>query len=274
MNKITLVVVASAAVFCSAASAADLPVYKKAPAAPAVYDWSGVYIGAHIGGGWSSTSFADPSVGPPLVFVDDDFLPFGVAGTNAKGSAFLGGAQVGWMYQIARLVVGGDLDFSGTRLTGTGSGPASVGFGSGGAFANEIYRIRTNWTATSTVTVGLAHDHWLFYSKAGAALANNSYNLSIAGSDFGSPVGFSAPGTSETRVGWTVGVGLKWAFSDNWFANIEYDYLDFGSKTQAFTGQAFGFENTQATLTPTFNERINQVKVGVNYKLPAGVLPW
>jgi outer membrane immunogenic protein len=275
-QKLLVAAAASAAVFCGAASAADFPVYRKAPAAPAAYDWSGVYIGAHIGGGWSSTSFVDPSAGTPIALVDDDFVPLGIVGNTARGSAFLGGAQVGWMYQVAKLVVGGDLDFSGTRLTGTPSGPATVSFGSGGAFANEAFNIRTRWTATSTATVGLAHDHWLLYSKAGAALANNSYNVSIAGSDFGSAITSSVPGFSETRVGWTVGAGLKWAFTDNWFANIEYDYLDFGSKAQGFTGQLAAFSNNSAnaTLTPTFNERINQVKVGINYKIPAAALPW
>jgi outer membrane immunogenic protein len=265
------------------ASAADLPEYTKAPAAPAAYDWSGVYIGGHVGGGWSTTSFADPTAVDTLGFVTNDFVG-SVAGTKANASSFLGGAQIGWMYQIARLVIGGDLDFSGTSLTGTGSGIIQ-GFSNtigGSASGTETYSVHTDWTATATTTLGLARGEWLFYSKAGAAFAHNSYNISVAANDtLRTPavsLGFSAPGTTETRIGWTVGAGMKWAFANNWFANIEYDYLDFGSKAQGFTGQLTGNRlvppNTNATLTPIFNERISQVKVGVNYKFPAGFLLW
>ena len=35
------------------AGAADMPV-KARPLAPAIYDWSGFYIGVHGGGGWGS----------------------------------------------------------------------------------------------------------------------------------------------------------------------------------------------------------------------------
>jgi outer membrane immunogenic protein len=277
---VILATAASAVVLGGAASAADLPVYTKAPAATAAYDWSGVYIGGHIGGGWSTTGFQDPTAGTAVSAFDDGFAPGGLSGTNANTSGFLGGGQIGWMYQIARLVVGGDLDFSKTSLTGSGGGAANLGFFNFGQSATEAYSVHTDWTATSTATIGLARGEWLVYSKGGAALAHNSYNVNIAANDpFMGPFGFSAPGTSETRVGWTVGVGLKWAFWNNWFANIEYDYLDFGSKAQGFTGQLT--EHTglpaipqNATLTPIFNERISELKFGINYKFPAESLFW
>jgi outer membrane immunogenic protein len=30
---------------------------------------------------------------------------------------------------------------------------------------------------------------------------------------------------SDTRVGWTVGVGVEWAFAGNWTTKVEYDYI-------------------------------------------------
>jgi outer membrane immunogenic protein len=46
------------------ASAADLPargpVYKAAPVAPFI-DWTGFYVGGHIGGGWGTKDIFDPS---------------------------------------------------------------------------------------------------------------------------------------------------------------------------------------------------------------------
>jgi opacity protein-like surface antigen len=36
---------------------------------------------------------------------------------------------------------------------------------------------------------------------------------------------------SQTRVGWTAGVGVEKKFSRNWSAKLEYLNLDFGTKT-------------------------------------------
>jgi outer membrane immunogenic protein len=55
MKKILLATSALLATVC-VASAADLAArhYAKAPVAPiaTVYDWTGFYIGGHVGGGW------------------------------------------------------------------------------------------------------------------------------------------------------------------------------------------------------------------------------
>ena len=53
--------------FPAAGRAADLPL--KAPALKAVYDWTGLYIGAHAGvtRGTSSATLTDPTVAFPVV---------------------------------------------------------------------------------------------------------------------------------------------------------------------------------------------------------------
>src|SRR2546421_13096828 len=54
MKKIFLagVALAALAVPASAADLATRPTYKAPVAIPVVYNWSGVYIGAHVGGAW------------------------------------------------------------------------------------------------------------------------------------------------------------------------------------------------------------------------------
>lgn len=89
------VFVAFSSVF--SASAADLrrPVYK-APSylSPApIYNWTGFYIGAHGGYGWSNFS-GDGTFGP--------------GSATAKG--FLGGGQLGYNYQIGQFVIGAEAD--------------------------------------------------------------------------------------------------------------------------------------------------------------------
>jgi len=66
------------------------------------------------------------------------------------------------------------------------------------------------------------------------------------------------------RWGWTLGMGLEYAFLPNWSAKIEYDFIDFGSQTYNFpvTSTAVGatnFANRSYTLM------VHEMKLGVNY---------
>ena len=90
----------SMAGFVGAAQAADLParVYTKAPAMiPAVYDWSGVYIGINGGGGSSHNCYTITSVaGAPVT-------PSSEGCHDATGGMV--GGQLGYPLAICRLGV-------------------------------------------------------------------------------------------------------------------------------------------------------------------------
>jgi outer membrane immunogenic protein len=281
--------------YASAADlAAPLPVVK-GPVAYSAFDWSGVYIGGHIGGGWEKTTFSDPSAAhiytfdafgsgapPPAGPFQPTDIANGAAASNARPSSFLGGVQGGWMYQIGRLVVGGDFDFSWTRLNGSGLG--DYGLEVPRDFVNEAYSTNTKWTGTATTMIGVARDRLLFYGTAGVAWARHDYTLASNGFSLfqAGAFAYGPASVSDTLVGWTVGTGVKWAFTNNWFLNVEYDYMDFGSKAQDFTSlcvTAGGRCVTQplapsfavpATFNPTFNHQISEVKVGLNYKFAPG----
>jgi outer membrane immunogenic protein len=169
-----------------------------------------------------------------------------------------------------------NFDFSGTSMQGSGSSTAST---IATAFYTESYNVRSKWTATSTATVGIASGTWLFYGKAGVAFVDNSYGLNVAGafSAFApgtTPFSF-ASSTDRVSVGWTSGIGVKWALSNDLFVNAEYDFMDFGSTTQTFNGTftatpASGL-NPAGTFTPVFYQTISEVKVGINYKFSSGL---
>jgi outer membrane immunogenic protein len=230
--------------------AADLP-FKAAPpaVAPAGYDWSGLYFGAHIGGGWATNDISDPSLGIVGVLLG---VP---AVQTVDSSGILGGVQGGWNYQIGRLVVGTELDFSWADVNGSSTA------GVLGGLASRTLTANTDWMGTSTVRLGLAHDRWMFYSKAGAAFAHTNYTSTWAAPGVGTI--FTGTG-DQTRVGWTVGVGAEWAFWNNWSAKLEYDFMDFGSKAVALNGSLGGV--IPASFAPVNDQTISEVKFGVNYK--------
>src|SRR6185369_10789168 len=84
----------AAVAFAQLASAADLP--RKAPAAPPppVFSWTGFYIGAHFGGGWSSSSVTGNPLPDPVSY---GFVPINI---DTDGSGVVGGGQIGYNWQV------------------------------------------------------------------------------------------------------------------------------------------------------------------------------
>ncbi|GIK80135.1 MAG: porin family protein [Alphaproteobacteria bacterium] len=195
MRRLTLALIAATALAlgATAASAADLgrrPVYKAPPApVPVAYNWSGFYVGGHLGYGWGNNEVTD--------------LLTGVK-SNLDSDGFLGGAQIGLNWQTGAFVFGIEGDWSWTNADGSTAIP--------GAIVNADH----NWYGTATARVGYAFDNMLWYVKGGAAWMDSDYSIG----------GLTV---SDTRTGWTVGTGLEWAISPNWSAKLEYNYLDFGA---------------------------------------------
>lgn len=219
-----------------AANAADLPVpVPMAPAAPVayapqIYNWSGIYVGGHIGGAYSASSWSDPFGAAS----NDDFNSWG----------FLGGAQVGANAQFNRLVLGLEGDFSWTSIKN--SGTDSIG---------EALNTNVQWTSTVTGRVGAAFDRLLVYGKGGLALAQDQSSLTdLAG---------NTATDSFLRTGWTVGAGLEYALDDNWSAKIEYDYLGFGPQSMTFTTPI-------ESVSSNASLNVQEVKAGLNFRFGGG----
>jgi outer membrane immunogenic protein len=247
---------ACAIVAATSAMAADMAFPVVAPIA--VYDWSGYYVGGVLGGAWATNDISDPGLG-----IIGTGLGVPVIQTT-NGNGFIGGIEGGSNYQFGKLVVGWEGDITWGRLKGT-SATSFTGPLIAPAALSRAMSVDTNWIATTTSRVGIAHNNWLLYGKAGVAWANNSYTDAWAVSS--GPSLFTGTGSSSTQTGWTVGTGLEWAFMPNWSLKVEYDYLDFGTKTVAINGAitpggaaipaSFGVQNQQ---------KINEVKAGLNWR--------
>jgi outer membrane immunogenic protein len=246
MKKTLLAGFVLSAFVASSAMAADLarPVYKAAPPAVEVFDWSGLYLGAHVGYGWGKTDITDHSF-----FGNNLFIPT----QNIDINGALGGVQGGWNYQFGRFVLGTEVDFSWSDVKGNQTSTILAGIVPASANRSS----KATWMGTATTRLGYAWDRVLIYSKIGAAWAHFDYNdtVNIAG------VNVFNSGASENRSGWTVGTGIEWAFLGGWSAKVEYDYLDFGRRTVDFAPVA-----GVIPVNLDVDQRISQVKVGLNYR--------
>src|ERR1700712_4714995 len=118
MKKILLGTVALAA-FAAPAFAADMPArtYTKAPAytAPAlVYNWTGFYIGGHVGGAFAGDNGLQSSdarfLGGGQGGFDYQFHPNWVIGAEAQYSWLNGGNANSVLFPGGTLVTGSNLD--------------------------------------------------------------------------------------------------------------------------------------------------------------------
>ena len=189
--------------------------------------WAGAYVGLNLGGGLENVSWAN-SLGGPV--------------SRANPLGVIGGAQVGYNYQVYGWVVGIEGAFTGMGLSGSGND--AVGF---------TYRIQTDWTATVAGRLGYEYEQRLVYVKGGIAFADSHETVT-------DPNGNSATGTMPAGVGWTVGVGVDFPLTMSWSARVEYDYLDFHFDRFNLNLPAFGSVTTSSILG------IQTLSVGVNYR--------
>jgi opacity protein-like surface antigen len=213
---------------------------------PAVYNWTGFYIGGNLGGAWSGLSAAN--------FSDTLGSSFNGA-TNLQPA---GGGQIGVNYQFwNQLVVGAEAMFD--RLPGSQLSPITATDPTGTISAN-IPNASEHMLATATGRLGYAWGRVLLYAKGGGAwVAANSPTISVGGV----PASFGSVGNNNS-FGYTAGFGLEWAFANNWSVRAEYDYI--GLPNQVYT---------VAAGTPTFggdvidfgDRNISLMTVAINYKL-------
>jgi outer membrane immunogenic protein len=230
------------------AMAADIPVLRApAPifAAPppilAFFTWTGCYAGGNMGGIWirKDMSLATPSLNSKLGPV-----PVGASLGGHPADSWIGGVQGGCNYQIDSWVIGlyGDFDF--TDAVGSHADPFFLGI---------TDRSRTRSLGSMGGRVGYAWHRFLAYAKAGAGWERDNYELVL------NTVAIAL--ATETRGGWTAGVGVEYAFLDWLTGFIQYDYYGFGTRTNTFlTPAGVFFANID------IRERKNLLKAGFNIK--------
>jgi outer membrane immunogenic protein len=225
----------AASALAAAARAADLPPpaappprapVAYIPAAP-VFTWTGFYIGLNAGYAFGQSNWTSP---------------MGSSGWFDVNGPLAGGT-IGGNYQIGQIVVGaeGDLDWQnvkGTLVGGNCTLPGAVA---------ASCRSASTWVGTFRARIGFAMDRVLLYATGGGAVADIKASLN------------ALPWASSTELGWSSGIGVEVAMTDNWTAKAEY--LAVG-----FEHASCGLANCFAAPPVSVSFYESTVRGGVNYK--------
>lgn len=223
MKRVLTITTALASLaIASQAMAADMPPRQALPPQavkappPPIFNWSGFYVGAHAGYGWGSSQFEAPAAATGA-FDTDGWLFGGLVGVN---------------YQTGQTVYGVEADINWSDFAGSAAC---------GAFTCET---DAPWFGTLRGRLGYAVDRFMPYVTGGLAYGKVKANVPGVGGD------------SDTRLGWTVGVGAEYAFTENMSWKTEYLYMDLGS----FDCSGCGLP------VPDVDFRSHIVRTGVNVK--------
>jgi outer membrane immunogenic protein len=151
---------------------------------------------------------------------------FGDSDGSLEPEGFLIGGTIGYNQQFDQFVAGIEADLAYSDIDD------STGFRGGADFDLD-------YLATVRGRLGYAWDRTLVFATGGLAFGETDVRVDGQGSD------------SDTAVGYVLGAGVEHAFTDNWSAKVEYNWVDLGD-VEAPGGDV------------DFDAHI--VKAGLNYK--------
>jgi outer membrane immunogenic protein len=265
MIKSTLILAAAAAVAATGARAADLPMRVKAPyyQAPTIYSWTGFYAGANVGYRFDGDDNVNTEgqAAPNIANIAGGARP-GFVPLNRDG--FVGGAQIGYNYQIGQFVAGveADIDYLDSHDSNT---VVTSQLNTGLPLANT-FSSRLEYLGTVRGRVGYAYDRVLFYATGGFAYGQSDHSVNMLGAASAGDLQFSGR-NSQLKTGYAVGAGVEYAVTTNWTVRGEYLFYDLGSDTVdvavipgsggAGTGYNSHYKDDGHILRVGFNYKIN-----------------
>lgn len=238
--------VAGAALFLAPtlASAADF-IYQDPPAK----DWSGPYVGAHVGGGIALKEWSQ---------IDNGGLGIcdlcGSVVTDYSMTGFIGGLQAGYQRQYGNIVLGFEGDLSFANIQGAGDWTAQQS-------ETHIASVDVNWLLTTGPKIGWTHKQMMFFVEGGLAMADE---------DFSYIGGRGAVFTGHAKQkGWFVGAGTEVAIDANWSVEFAYNFVDFGTNRISLSPDGSGQFAVGGPSGPAlFNldQKLHTAKIGLNYR--------
>jgi len=251
--------ITAALVFVASSFAGGYPQEKGiAPMQPApACDWSGLYIGGNVGITEFYTRITD----------DNEFETFRTTSTADTG-AFIGGAQIGYNYQLGQLVVGVELDASGSTAeikkdpcVDNDCSPSGEGF-------HNTSRVDFLMTLRGRAGFSLDDNKFLLYATAGGAYAHGKWDSFYFDDPASNGNSTAADWRGDDwRWGWVGGFGAEYKFDCHWSVRGEALLTWLFEDTKPVTGPTGSdtFENERNNYKFTFSDDLYTFRVGVNY---------
>lgn len=170
---------------------------------PTGVDWSGAYLGGHLGYAWAD--------------VEGSFGALDYDDLDVEG--FLAGGQVGYQEQFdSGLVLGLELDFSGVWADDSAAAGTTIVLGNTTVAAPYSIEAELNWLASARLRLGLAQGEVMPYLTGGVALG---------GFEASAVTPTASVDVDETVFGGVVGGGVEIMADSNWIVGLEGLYYFF-----------------------------------------------
>ena len=195
------------------AAAADLPYPVKAPPpAPVLVappdSWAGFYLGGQVGYGEDAVRWHN--LGGSAAFSPLDSV------TRDRGNGVIGGGQLGYNFQVNRLVFGVEGSVSAANFDRSFASPYFP--------ATDTWSSKLTWLGTVTGRVGYGFDSWMPYVRGGFAAGGVDTTIQSTA------LGATAQGSS-VHTGWTVGGGVEVKAAPRVSLGLEFMHTELGRKT-------------------------------------------
>jgi outer membrane immunogenic protein len=201
--------------------------------------WHGFYAGLH--GGYSVGSSEE------VFFAGPNTASFNGTQQYGTNGGFAGGT-VGYNWQTVKFVLGLEIDDNWADVNGRSSviniSPSNKG---------DSYSTTLRSSGNIKGRLGYVAGPMLLFVSGGAAAGEIEHRYDAAQNG-------GAANTyvqSDTRWGYTVGVGAEYMLTQNWSGKLEYNYIDFGKSTIQYTNSS--------TNRSEWNDTFHTIKAGINY---------
>lgn len=269
MLRVLVTAVAAVAISGTAALAADP-------------GWSGVYLGASAGYGWSKAAISEVPGDQNTANFFQGQPNVASASASFSGRGGLGGVQAGYNWLPGQAWLAGiEADINWSNIAGNGSTPTTLFFGQNSATLQASQNIQ--WFGTVRARIGyLATADWMLFATGGLAYGRISESASIvlppgvsnSQGNFGS--GYACGGVygdstcfagsaSRVSTGWTAGAGAEYRISRHASVKLEYLYVNLGSGSFPLVAAHPGALNP-SVLNASSDAAFNLVRAGLNYR--------
>lgn len=203
------------------------------------HDWTGFYLGSHIGGIWGSVDQRQTNGGM-------DRGPF-----SYDASGPMGGVTAGYNFQAGNLVLGIEGDLGYADFSGSGRIPSS------NPAAHQDIALGDGLYGDITARAGIAWDKVLVYGKGGFAFYDG------AASQTTTNPGFVTHDTGAF-AGWVAGAGIEYAMTPR--ISLKFEWLHFNFDAEGGDQTSISDPPVGYVYRNTSDVEADAVKLGANFK--------